>query len=156
MYMLPLLGTLVALDTRQVVPWRNYVGVEAVSVIANLTSIGSAKLTEGDYRGTLSAQEVQRVLPEAVKTEANGSLTLDYQHVFVLGLRATQHLTELSSLMATRVQSLETLNNLLMKRNERLDQRLGELERRLVLIGEMLDYRESVRQDDEPTMMRGR
>ena len=153
--MLPLLATLFALDTRQVVPWRNYGGVEAASIISNLTTIGTAKLAKGESRAALSPMEVQRVLPEAVKTEANGSLTLDYQQVFVLGLRATQHLAEQSSLMAKRVQSLEGLNTVLMKRNERLELRLGELERRLVLIGEMLDYRESVRPEDEPTMMRG-
>ena len=43
----------------------------------------------------------------------------------------------------------------LKEQNQRLEKRLEELERRLMLIGEMLDYRESVRQDDEPTVMRG-
>jgi len=42
----------------------------------------------------LSAQEVGKVLPEAVVEGGDGLLSLKYQDVFVLGLRATQQLTE--------------------------------------------------------------
>ena len=136
-----------ALDSREVVSWQRFDGLNAVAALANLT-VGTAVLAKGESTIGLSAQEVQRVLPLAVRKESNGSLTLRYDNVFTLGLRVTQQLVAQAANAESRVVALK-------EQNQRLEKRLEELERRLMLIGEMLDYRESVRQDDEPTVMRG-
>ena len=64
----------------------------------------------------------------------------------VLSLRAIQHLLSENSALKARMQTLEN-------QDEKLRRHLSELERRLVLIGEMLDFREQVRAPDEPTLV---
>ena len=66
----------------------------------------------------------------------------------VIGLRAIQYTLSQNRALNVRVHELET-------QNAELHRHLSELERRLVLIGEMLDFREQVRAPDEPTLMVG-
>lgn len=73
----------------------------------------------------LSPQEVSQVVPEAVSADVDGSLSITYRDLFVLGLRATQHLTQ---------------------QQRKLEAQVGELERRLILLGDVLDRQQQTRQ----------
>ena len=51
------------------------------------------------------------------------------------------------------MQSMEGQSSALKARMQSMESHVSELERRLVLIGEMLDFREQVRPPDEPTLV---
>jgi len=75
----------------------------------------------------VSAQEVQKVLPEAVSTDAGGYLSLRYQDLMVLGLRATQELSD-------EVVTLRQTNARLEEANARLEAQMAALLTRVVAL----------------------
>ena len=87
-------------DERAKSEWRSF--GDALAKLRALGKVGTYVRVDATTRKALadrrlvglSAQEVQKVLPEAVVEGGDGLLSLKYQDVFVLGLRATQQLTE--------------------------------------------------------------
>ena len=80
-------------DERAKASWRSFGG--ALAKLRALGKVGTYARVNAlsDHRHVgLSAQEVKKVLPEAVVEGGDGLLSLKYQDVFVLGLRATQQL----------------------------------------------------------------
>ena len=87
-------------DERTKAEWRSF--DDALAKLRALGKVGTYVRVDATTRKALadrrlvglSAQEVQKILPEAVVEGGDGLLSLKYQDVFVLGLRATQQLTE--------------------------------------------------------------
>ena len=85
-------------DERAKASWRSFgdalARLRALGKVGTYLRVGAA--TQGalsDRRLVgLSAQEVQAILPEAIVEGGDGLLSLKYQDVFVLGLRAIQEL----------------------------------------------------------------
>ena len=77
----------------------------------------------------LSAQEVRRFLPESVIEDLeNGLLSVRYQDVFVVGLKATQELSERVSQQATEIAQLKAEVAQLSSRLALMDERMARLE----------------------------
>ena len=87
-------------DERAKAEWRSF--DDALAKLRTLDKVGTYSRVDVATREALSdtrlvglsAQEVGKILPEAVVEGGDGLLSLKYQDVFVLGLRATQQLTE--------------------------------------------------------------
>ena len=115
--------------------WRNF--EDARSKIATLTHFGSYESTTSDAGIRLvglSAQEVQEVLPEAVQADKDGFLTLQYQDVFVLGLKATQEVIKEQHEIAAQLQALAATNARLEATNARLEATNAKFEARLAAL----------------------
>ena len=105
--------------------------------LRNLTTIGTyqrlnpitAELLHPSKRTAgLIAQEVERILPESVHV-SDGYYSLNYQDVFVLGLRATQELAEKAEEQASQLQELREQNARLIASNNEISTRLAALEK---------------------------
>ena len=115
--------------------WRHF--EDARSKIATLTHFGSYESTTSDAGIRLvglSAQEVQEVLPEAVQADKDGFLTLQYQDVFVLGLKATQEVIKEQHEIAAQLQALAATNARLEATNARLEATNARFEARLAAL----------------------
>ena len=103
---------------------------EALAKICNLTLVGTFARMHGpgnvDPSSTrhvgLAAQEVEKVLPEAVSAVDDGLLTIRYQDVFVMNIKATQELARQNRELKARVDHLEASNAQLMARMERMEE----------------------------------
>lgn len=125
-------------DTRKKANWTRFEG--AAARISRLESVGSYTLVDPLTKQPLeppirhvglSAQEVQTILPEAVHTADDGYLSLAYQDVFVLGLKAVkEHEEELRSLRATAAASDKETSRLATE-NRQLASRVDALEGRI-------------------------
>ena len=85
-------------DERTKADWRPF--VDALGKIQALDTVGTysrvdvatqKRLSDTRLVG-LSAQEVRKILPEAVQEDSNGLLSIKYQDVFVLNLKAAQEM----------------------------------------------------------------
>ena len=87
-------------DERAKAEWRSF--GDGLAKLRTLDKVGTysrvvaatQKALSGSRHVGLSAQEVRKVLPEAVVEGGDGLLSLKYQDVFVLGLRATVRLRD--------------------------------------------------------------
>jgi FtsZ-binding cell division protein ZapB len=90
----------------------------------------------GDSRADgLIAQDVERVLPELVVTDAAGFKAVNYSKLPLLTIQAIKELKAQNEDLAAQNQKLRAGNEELKTGNEELKQRVGELER---LFKEML------------------
>ena len=112
-------------DERRKTDWVNF--TDALDKINTLTKIGNYKTIDpitGEYDGNenilsgLSAQEIQGIIPSAIDTQRRDKelypdddteyLTLKYQDVFVLGIKAIQELSAKNDALETKIAALET------------------------------------------------
>jgi len=102
-------------DERAKAEWRSF--GDALAKLRALGKVGTYVRVDATTRKALadrrlvglSAQEVQKVLPEAVVEGGDGLLSLKYQDVFVLGLRATQQLAAECTELAAVKKELATV-----------------------------------------------
>jgi hypothetical protein len=116
-------------DERKKQNWSNF--VNASDKISTLTKIGQYQRLDPDTndfpKGSdengnqtilsgseygLSANEVQTILPHAVHTNKDGYLGLNYQDVFVLGIKAIQELTTEINTLKAQISGSSDFNNL--------------------------------------------
>ena len=101
-------------DERAKAEWRSFgdalAKLRALGKVGTYSRVNAATQTAlADRRLVgLSAQEVQKVLPEAVVEGGDGLLSLKYQDVFVLGLRATQELAAAKEESAAELTEVKT------------------------------------------------
>ena len=90
----------------------------------------NSTVTQNRRQVGLSAQEVRRFLPESVIEVdlENGLLSVRYQDVFVVGLKATQELCERVSQQATEIAQLKAEVAQLSSRLALMDERMARLE----------------------------
>lgn len=89
----------------------------------------NSTVTQNRRQVGLSAQEVRRFLPESVIEDLeNGLLSVRYQDVFVVGLKATQELCERVSQQATEIAQLKAEVAQLSSRLALMDERMARLE----------------------------
>jgi hypothetical protein len=83
---------------------------EATSKLSGLRTVfGKYKTDHDDVRRIfLIAQDVQAVLPEAVSTDGNGKLGLNYQDLVPVLVKAIQEQQALIQSLTTRITALET------------------------------------------------
>lgn len=81
-------------------------GVEKLSLLRSV--IGKLKTDSDDVRRVfLIAQDVQKVLPEAICTDTNGYLGLNYQDLIPVLVKAIQELSAKNDALASRLAVLE-------------------------------------------------
>ena len=81
-------------------------GVEKLSSLRSV--IGKFKTDHDDVRRVfLIAQDVQKVLPEAICTDPNGYLGLNYQDLIPVLVKAIQELSEKNDALEARLAALE-------------------------------------------------
>ena len=116
-------------DERKKQNWSNF--VNASDKISTLTKIGQYQRLDPDTndfpKGSdengnqtilsgseygLSANEVQTILPHAVHTNKDGYLGLNYQDVFVLGIKAIQELTTEINTLKAQISGSSDFNSL--------------------------------------------
>ncbi|MCM2351458.1 MAG: tail fiber domain-containing protein, partial [Bacteriovoracaceae bacterium] len=79
----------------------------------------------------LIAQEVEKVFPELVKTNAQGFKSVAYQNLVAPIINALGEIREWMFKTDERVQSLEKDNDDLKRKNHELEQRLDKIEKAL-------------------------
>lgn len=118
-------------DERRKGYWRPL--EDAVDKIASLNHVGTyvqidpetkEVMGQGQRLVGVSAQEVEKVLPEAVSRDENGYLTLRYQDLSVLGIRAVQ---DLSVQVKALQQQNKELHELVQQQSRALSKALTSL-----------------------------
>ena len=79
----------------------------------------------------LSAQEVQKAIPEAVSTDSQGYLQLNNDPIIFTMLNAVKELYQSSQNYSGRIAELEIANKELRVQNEQLETRMQKLENSL-------------------------
>jgi len=98
-------------DERLKKDWENF--EDATDKLNTLTKMGTynpvnpSPKSSGKKLVGISANEVQKILPEAVDTQDDGYLSLRYQDVFVLMLKSIQELSAKVEEQAKRIEELE-------------------------------------------------
>lgn len=101
-------------------------GLEAVR---RLRGVKYNWIQSGAPDGGFLAQEVEQVLPDAVRTDSQGYKGVKYQYILAPLVESVKELDLRCEELSTRLEKLEAENERLRLENEKLEERLQRLER---------------------------